>query len=140
MTLDLARYMQNALDDQWKELRGMEICSVAIAPISYDDESKKLIERRNQAGILSDPSIRDTYIQTTVADGLGRAGSNSSGAMNGYVGMGMGMNVAAGLMHSVASANAQQRQHLAVLPFQDSQFYHHKAGRHIDKENRQLFQ
>ena len=110
MTLDLARYMQNALDDQWKELRGMEICSVAIAPISYDDESKKLIERRNQAGILSDPSIRDTYIQTTVADGLGRAGSNSSGAMNGYVGMGMGMNVAGGFMQSVASANAQQRQ------------------------------
>lgn len=110
MTLDLARYMQNALDDQWKELRGMEICSVAIAPISYDDESKKLIERRNQAGILSDSSIRDTYIQTTVADGLGRAGSNSSGAMNGYVGMGMGMNVAGGFMQSVASANAQQRQ------------------------------
>ncbi len=110
MTLDLARYMQNALDDQWKELRGMEICSVAIAPISYDDESKKLIERRNQAGILSDPSIRDTYVQTTVADGLGRAGSNSSGAMNGYVGMGMGMNVAGGFMQSVASANAQQRQ------------------------------
>ncbi len=110
MTLDLARYMQNALDDQWKELRGMEICSVAIAPISYDDESKKLIERRNQAGILSDPNIRGTYIQTTVADGLGRAGSNSSGAMNGYVGMGMGMNVAGGFMQSVASANAQQNQ------------------------------
>lgn len=110
ITLDLARYMQNALDDQWKELRGMEVCSVAIAPISYDDESKKLIERRNQAGILSDPSIRDTYIQTTVADGLGRAGSNSSGAMNGYVGMGMGMNVAGGFMQSMASANAQQNQ------------------------------
>lgn len=110
MTLDLARYMQNALDDQWKELRGMEICSVAIAPISYDDESKKLIERRNQAGILSDPNIRNTYVQTTVADGLGRAGSNSSGAMNGYVGMGMGMNVAGGFVQSVTSANAQQNQ------------------------------
>lgn len=110
MTLDLARYMQNALDEQWKDLRGMEICSVAIAPISYDDESKKLIERRNQAGILSDPSIRNTYVQTTVADGLGRAGSNSSGTMNGYVGMGMGMNVAGGFMQSVASANAQQNQ------------------------------
>lgn len=110
MTLDLARYMQNALDEQWKELRGMEICSVAIAPISYDDESKKLIERRNQAGILSDPNIRNTYVQTTVADGLGRAGSNSSGAMNGYVGMGMGMNVAGGFVQSVTSANAQQNQ------------------------------
>jgi len=110
MTIDLARYMQTALDEQWKELRGMEICSVAIAPISYDDESKKLIERRNQAGILSDPSIRDTYVQTTVADGLGRAGSNASGAMNGYVGMGMGMNTAGSFMQSVSAMNAQQRQ------------------------------
>ncbi len=110
MTIDLARYMQTALDEQWKELRGMEICSVAIAPISYDDESKKLIERRNQAGILSDPSIRDTYVQTTVADGLGRAGSNASGAMNGYIGMGMGMNTAGSFMQSVSAMNAQQRQ------------------------------
>jgi len=110
MTLDLAKYMQTALDDQWKDLRGMEVCSVALATISYDEASQKLINRRNEAGMFTDPNIRQAYTQTAVAEGLRNAGSNASGAMNGYVGMGMGMNVAGGFMQSVTAANNQQAQ------------------------------
>ena len=110
MTTDLSRYMQTVLDDQWKDLRGMEVCSVALATISYDEASQKLINRRNEAGMFSDPNIRQAYAQTAVADGLRNAGSNASGAMNGYVGMGMGMNVGGSFIQSVTSANAQQNQ------------------------------
>lgn len=109
MTTDLAKYMQNVLDDQWKDLRGMEICSVALATISYDESSQKLINRRNEAGMFTDPNIRQAYTQTAIAEGLRNAGSNASGAMNGFVGMNMGMNAAGGFMQSVTEANSRQQ-------------------------------
>ena len=38
-SMELGKYMANVLDEQWKELRGMEIQSVGIASISYDETS-----------------------------------------------------------------------------------------------------
>ena len=34
---ELSRYMADALDDTWKELRGIEVVAVGIASISYDE-------------------------------------------------------------------------------------------------------
>ena len=47
-SMELGKYMSNVLDDQWKELRGMEIQSVGIASISYDETSQELINMRNR--------------------------------------------------------------------------------------------
>ena len=58
-SLELAKYMSNVLDADWNELRGMEIVSVGVASISYDEESKKLINMRNQGAMLSDATIRE---------------------------------------------------------------------------------
>ena len=76
----LAEYMQDVLDEKWQELRGFQIESVAIASISYDEESQKLINMRNQGAMLSDASIREGYVQGSVARGLEAAGSNEAGA------------------------------------------------------------
>ena len=90
---ELAKYLSDALDATWNELRGVEICSVGIASISYDEESKKLINMRNQGAMLSDATIREGYVQGAVAEGLKAAGSNSAGAAQAFMGMGMGMQV-----------------------------------------------
>ena len=34
---ELSRYMADAMDESWRAMRGMEIQSVAIASLSYDD-------------------------------------------------------------------------------------------------------
>ena len=60
---ELSRYMADALDDSWRARRGMEVQSVAIASISYDEESQKLIHMRNQGAMLQDPVIREGYLQ-----------------------------------------------------------------------------
>ena len=39
-SLELAKYMSNVLDADWNELRGMEIVSVGVASISYDEEQE----------------------------------------------------------------------------------------------------
>jgi membrane protease subunit (stomatin/prohibitin family) len=109
-TLALSKYLSTALDDQWRTLRGMEVCSVAIASISYDEESQKLINMRNQGAMLGDPSIREGYVQGAVARGLEAAGSNKAGAGQAYMAMGMGMQGAGGFMQSASSTNMQQMQ------------------------------
>lgn len=59
---ELSRYLADALDESWRARRGMEIQSVALAGISYDDESQKLIHMRNQGVMLQDPVIREGYL------------------------------------------------------------------------------
>ncbi len=109
-SLELSRYMAAALDADWKKLRGFEVLSVGIASISYDEESKKLINMRNQGAMLGDPGVREGYIQGAMARGMEAAGSNSAGAVHGFMGMGMGMNGAGNFMAAASASNAAQMQ------------------------------
>ena len=107
---ELSRYMASTLDESWKNLRGMEIVSVALASISYDEESQKLINMRNQGAMMSDPTIREGYMQSAIARGLEAAGSNANGAAAGYMGMGFGMQAAGSMMGNASAVNLQQMQ------------------------------
>ena len=108
--MELSRYMASTLDESWKNLRGMEIVSVALASISYDEESQKLINMRNQGAMMSDPTIREGYMQSAIARGLEAAGSNANGAAAGYMGMGFGMQAAGSMMGNASAVNLQQMQ------------------------------
>ena len=106
---ELSKYMAETLDESWKSLRGIEIISVAIASISYDEESQKLINMRNQGAMMSDPSIREGFVQSAVANGIQAAGSNANGAAAGFMGVNMGMQ-AGGMMAGASAVNLQQMQ------------------------------
>lgn len=110
---ELAKYMENALDSDWNERRGMEIQSVGISSISYDDESKQLINMRNQGAMLSDAAVREGYVQGAVARGLEAAGSNTAGATQAFMAMGMGMNGAGNFMGAASASNQAQMQQQA---------------------------
>ena len=107
---ELSKYMSKTLDEDWTELRGIEVCSVGIASISYDDESKELINMRNKGAMMSDATIREGYVQSNIAEGLNAAGSNTAGAGNAFMGIGMGMNMAGGFMNTASQTNAMQMQ------------------------------
>ena len=107
---ELGKYMSDVLDEDWKQMRGMEIQSVGIASISYNEESQKLINMRNQGAMLSDPMVREGYEQGAIARGMEAAGSNANGAMAGFMGMGVGMNTAGGYMAGTSNMNLQQMQ------------------------------
>lgn len=111
-TMELAKYMSDVLDETWTDKRGMIIESVGINSISYDEESKKLINMRNQGGILSDPLVREGYIQSTIAKGIEAAASNPSGAMTGFMGIGMGMQTAGAFMNAASQTNQFQMQQM----------------------------
>ena len=105
---ELSRFMQDSLDDSWREMRGMEVQAVGIASISYDDESRELINMRNKGAMLGDPSVREGYVQGSVARGIEAAGSNEGGATGAFLGMGMGMNTAGQIIGQASQANLEQ--------------------------------
>ena len=107
---ELSRYMANELDEDWKRTRGFEIQSVGIASISYDEESKRLINMRNQGAMMGDPSVREGYVQSAVARGIESAGSNPGGSGQAFMGVGMGMGAAGSFMASASATNAAQMQ------------------------------
>ena len=107
---ELSQYMAQELDQNWDNLRGFEVLSVGIASVSYDEESKKLINMRNQGAMLGDPSIREGYIQGAVARGIENAGSNANGSATAFMGVGMGMNAGGSFMQSASQANMAQME------------------------------
>ncbi len=109
-SMELSKYMASELDDDWKQLRGFEVLSVGIASISYDEESKKLINMRNQGAMLGDPAVREGYVQGAVARGMEAAGSNSAGSTAAFMGMGVAMNAGGGFMSAASQSNQAQMQ------------------------------
>lgn len=104
---ELGKYMSKTLDEDWTQLRGMEVVSVGIK-VSYDEDSKKLIDMRNKGAMLSDAAVQQGYVAGNIAEGLKDAGSNANGAMAGFMGMGMGMNAGGGIL-----GGYQQNPHYA---------------------------
>jgi membrane protease subunit (stomatin/prohibitin family) len=110
---ELSRYMSDVLDEEWKKMRGFEIQAVGIASISYDDESKELINMRNKGAMLGDPSVREGYVQGSIARGLESAGSNPAGSAAAFMGMGVGMQSGGSFIGAASQANMQQMQQQA---------------------------
>ncbi len=105
---ELGEYMSRTLDDQWNQLRGMEVVSVGIK-VSYDEESQNLINMRNKGAMMSDAAVQQGYVAANISEGLKDAGSNANGAMAGFMGMGVGMNAGANILGGYQQ-NPQYRQ------------------------------
>lgn len=122
---EMAKYMRDALDDDWKETRGFEVFSVSMANPSYSDKSQEIIDKRAEMGasvsFLRNGANQQAYMAQNIAEGINAAGHNEGGAMNAFLGMGMaqnmGGNVLGGYMQNpqyVQSNGAQQQQQQAV--------------------------
>lgn len=118
---ELSRYMATTLDEEWRQKRGFEVQSVGISSISYDDESKELINMRNRGAMLGDPSVREGYVQGSVARGLEAAGSNEGGATGAFLGMGLGMQATGGFMGAASQSNQNQMQQQQAQQQQNQQ-------------------
>ncbi len=91
----IAKHMNEALDETWKTLRGMEVVSVAIEKITPDDESRARIEKFDNASMYSRSEYATGRMVDATATAMENAASNENGAGTGFMGLGM-MNMAAG--------------------------------------------
>ena len=107
--IGFAQSLSKAVEDayQWKTNRGLEITSVAIQAIEYDEDTKALLSDVKKADALSG-ARGNSFMQQSVARGFQAAGENGGGA-TGMAFMGMGMNAAsnamAGLQQPTAPTN-----------------------------------
>ena len=129
---ELGRYMASVLDEDWSKMRGMEIQSVGVSSISYDETSQQLINMRNEGAMLSDPTIREGYMQGHFARGMESAGANANGAMTGF----MGMNMGSGFMGQASQTNFAQMQ-MQNAQYQQAMQYQQNAQQNVQQQNMQ---
>ena len=93
----IAEHMNEALDSKWKQLRGMEVVSVAIEKITPDDESRERIQKFDNASMYGREEYAAGRMVDATATAMENAASNANGAAAGFMGLGM-MNGATGAM------------------------------------------
>lgn len=86
--MEIAAYMNDALDASWSERRGMVVEVVAIAKVTPDDESRKRIEKIDDAIMMGDQRVAAGRLADAQATAMEMAAGNEAGAMNGFIGMG----------------------------------------------------
>jgi len=113
----LRKYMQEALDEEWLQNRGMVVDSVAIGGITPDDKSRQRIEQVDQAKMFgSDPSALAAQQILGTTEAMQTAAGNSAGAVNGFMGMGMigGMQGGMGGGNAAAFQMLQNQQQMQM--------------------------
>jgi membrane protease subunit (stomatin/prohibitin family) len=93
-TTELNAHLDEALDAKWRQLRGIEILSAAVASISYTDESQKLVDMRSQGAMMAAPGVGNAFAQTAVAEGIRAAGANPAGPVGAFAGIGLAQGAA----------------------------------------------
>lgn len=89
---EIASFMNDTLDNEWRERRGIEIVAVAIAKVTPDDESRERMQKIDDSIMYSDSRVAAGRLADAQANALENAASNEAGAFTGFLGMGMAGN------------------------------------------------
>ena len=109
-TTELENAMNEALTAKWSELRGLEVVSIALNPITLTEEDQELIKQFQKGAAMRDPNMAGAQIASATADAMRGAAANEGGAMNGFIGMGMAMNAGGGQAANLFAMGQQQQQ------------------------------
>jgi membrane protease subunit (stomatin/prohibitin family) len=111
---ELKEFINEALTKKWSELRGLEVVSVALNPITLPEEDAEMIKQAQRTAIFRDPTMAAASLVGAQGDAMKAAASNQGGAMTGFMGMGMAANAggmnAGNLFQMGAEQQAQQQQ------------------------------
>ena len=107
---ELSQFMNNTLEEDWHQRRGISVVAVAIEKVTPDDESRRRMEKVDDAIMMSDQRLASGRLAEAQAIALEKAAENESGAMQGFFGMGMagqtgGMNNGAIFQNMTEQAN-----------------------------------
>ena len=118
-TIELCDLMNETLTRKWSELRGISVVSIAMNSVSIPEEDAEKLKELQRAAALANPALAAGAVIGAQTDAMRTAAGNSSGAMAGFMGMGMAMNAAGGGMNAqnlFAMGQQQQAQQAAQTP------------------------
>ena len=107
---ELSSFMNEALNKKWGELRGLQVVSIAMNPITLPEEDAEMIKQAQRTAIMRDPGMAAATLVGAQAEAMKSAASNEAGAMTGFLGMGMAMNAGGGMNAQNLYAMAQQQK------------------------------
>ena len=107
---ELSSFMNEALNKKWGELRGLQVVSIAMNPITLPEEDAEMIKQAQRTAIMRYPGMAAATLVGAQAEAMKSAASNEAGAMTGFLGMGMAMNAGGGMNAQNLYAMAQQQQ------------------------------
>ncbi len=116
---ELEEAMNEALSKKWGQLRGLKVVSIALGSVTLPPEDAEMIKQLQRTAVLQNPGMAGATLAGAQADAMKAAASNPSGAMTGFMGMGMAMNTggmnaqelfAMGQQQAPARQQQQQRQ------------------------------
>lgn len=109
---ELEEAMNRALSEKWSGLRGLKVVSIALGSVTLPDEDAEMIKQLQRTAALQNPNMAGAALVGAQADAMRAAASNTSGAMSGFMGMGMAMNAGGGMnaqdLFAMGSRQAQQ--------------------------------
>jgi membrane protease subunit (stomatin/prohibitin family) len=117
---EIANELNEEMSGEWRDKRGIEICTFALSSIQPDEESAKKIGQFQESRVYTDPGMLGARMGTAQANAMETAAGNSAGAINGFMGMNFaaqaGGNAAADLLSMGQQKQAQSAQQSAVQP------------------------
>ena len=102
--------MNETLSQKWSGLRGLQVVSVALNPVTLTEEDADMIKQAQRTAIMRDPTMAAATLVGAQADAMKAAASNDAGAMTGFMGMGMAMNQGGMNAQSLFAMGAQNQQ------------------------------
>ena len=117
---ELKRAMNEALQMEWVESRGITVAKIALNPITLNDEDmKKIQEMEDSAAMGSNPFMMAGRMTTATANAMETAAANSAGAMTGFMGLGMAGGAMGGGFNAAQQFYNMGAQQQAAAPAAD---------------------
>ena len=107
---ELENAMNEALSVKWGQLRGLQVVSIALGSVTLPPEDAEMIKQLQRTAVLQNPMMAGATLVGAQADAMKTAAANEAGAMTGFMGMGMAMNVGGGMNAQNLFAMGQQQQ------------------------------
>lgn len=85
----LEEAMNTTLSAKWGELRGLKVVSIALGSVTLPEEDAEMIKQAQRVAIMRDPTMAAATLVGAQSDAMKTAAGNPSGAMTGFMGMGM---------------------------------------------------
>ncbi len=113
---ELSDAMNTSLSKKWGELRGIQVVSIAMNPISLPEEDAEMIKSAQRAAILRDPTMAAATLVGAQSEAMKAAAANENGAMMGFMGMGMAQQAGGVNAQGLFAMGQQQPKQPAPAP------------------------
>ena len=91
---ELETLLNDELSESWNRKRGIKIISISLSSVSLIEEDQNIIKEAQRNAMFKDTTMAAATLVGAQAEALKEAAKNPNGSVNGFMGVGMAMNIA----------------------------------------------